>query len=50
MKRKEFINYGLLATVSGTITIPALANSSNVKSKSYGAAKNILFLVSDGMS
>jgi len=52
MKRREFLNYGLLATVAGTITIPALAigSSVNEKRKSIGAAKNIIFLVSDGMS
>ena len=52
MKRRDFLNYGLLATVAGTISIPALAIGSpaNEKRKSLGAAKNIIFLVSDGMS
>lgn len=52
MKRREFLNYGLLASVAGTISIPALAygNLPNKKLKNYGAAKNIIFLVSDGMS
>src|ERR1035437_3499032 len=52
MKRREFLNYGLLASVAGTISIPTLAygNSPNQKPKKYGAAKNIIFLVSDGMS
>jgi len=52
MKRREFLNYGLLATVAGTISIPALAigSSVNEKRKRIGAAKNIIFLVSDGMS
>ena len=52
MKRREFLNFGLLATVAGTISIPALAigSSVNEKRKSIGAAKNIIFLVSDGMS
>lgn len=52
MKRREFLSCGVLATVAGTISIPALAfgSSVNEKRKSYGAAKNIIFLVSDGMS
>ena len=52
MKRREFLNYGLLASVAGTISIPALAvgTSSIEKKKTLGAAKNIIFLVSDGMS
>lgn len=52
MKRRDFLNMGVLATIGGAIATPTLAGQmagkfeTPVKSK----AKNIIFMVSDGMS
>jgi len=52
MKRRSFLNIGALAAVGGALSTPAIAsrlnNSSTVPAK--GKAKNIIFMVSDGMS
>lgn len=47
MKRRDFIKWGSLFTVGTTIFNPISLNAKNNKSKQ---AKNIIFLVSDGMS
>ncbi len=51
MKRRDFLNLGVIATVGGTIastTVVGCAPGS--KTKSHGKTKNIIFMVSDGMS
>jgi len=51
MKRRDFINTSLLSAVSGAVTIPTfLYGCSTNKIDFLGKAKNIIFLVSDGMS
>jgi alkaline phosphatase len=52
MKRRDFLNIGVLATVGGAITTPTLAGqlTSNLELPAKGKAKNIIFMVSDGMS
>ena len=52
MKRRDFLNFGVLATVGGAIATPSLAGqlTSNLESPVKGKAKNIIFMVSDGMS
>lgn len=49
MKRRSFLNLGLLAAVSTSLGIPARAQTTP-SSTSKKQAKNIIFLVSDGMS
>src|SRR5690606_32243504 len=50
MKRSDFFKHGFLAGL-GVGLVPALpACASPVQVKSAGKAKNIIFLVSDGMS
>ena len=50
MKRREFLHAGALAGIGGLVA-PSLSGL-NLKSESSakGAAKNIIFMVSDGMS
>ncbi len=52
MKRRDFINSGLLAAFSGAIASPLLVSGckSAIGQNNRGKAKNIIFLVSDGMS
>ncbi len=52
MKRRDFINTGILSTVAGTLFNQDLLanNSTSDKLKFSGKVKNIIFLVSDGMS
>ena len=52
MKRRDFLNFGILATVGGAIATPSLAGqlTSNLVLPVKGKAKNIIFMVSDGMS
>jgi len=52
MKRRDFLNIGLLATVGGAIATPSLAGqlTGNLELPAKGKAKNIIFMVSDGMS
>nr|WP_321452782.1 alkaline phosphatase [uncultured Carboxylicivirga sp.] len=48
MKRRDFINTGLLTALTGAIATPSiLASCKNVTNKK---ARNIIFMVSDGMS
>ena len=48
MKRRDFINSGLLTTITGTLAAPVLL--SNYKKRTGKTARNIIFMVSDGMS
>lgn len=52
MKRRDFINSGFLAALSGVVASPLLASSctSTINDNKTRVAKNIIFLVSDGMS
>lgn len=52
MKRRDFINSGLLTAITGTLTIPSMISGCSLKGNSgkLGNTKNIIFLVSDGMS
>jgi alkaline phosphatase len=52
MKRREFLNIGALVTVGGAVSTPALAAqlAGNSELSANGKAKNIIFMVSDGMS
>jgi alkaline phosphatase len=52
MKRRDFLHAGLLSTVAGTLYSPKIfaGNSTGKKQRLKGKAKNIIFLVSDGMS
>lgn len=52
MKRRDFLNMGVLATLGGVVATPSLAGElSGVNAISpKGKAKNIIFMVSDGMS
>ncbi len=52
MKRRDFLNIGVLATVGGAIATPSLAGqlTGNLELPAEGKAKNIIFMVSDGMS
>jgi alkaline phosphatase len=52
MKRRDFLNIGVLATMGGAIAIPSLAGQRNGKFElpAKGKTKNIIFMVSDGMS
>lgn len=48
MKRRNFLNAGLLTAISGAIATPTLLSS--CKNTDRKKAKNIIFMVSDGMS
>ncbi len=52
MERRKFLNLGLLASIAGTVAVPEIVygNFISKEYKSAGSAKNIIFLVSDGMS
>jgi len=51
MRRRDFLNIGALATVSGAFVTPVMAGTArNFSSGTKGKAKNIIFMVSDGMS
>ena len=52
MKRRDFLNIGVLATVGGAIATPSLAGqlTGNLELPAKGKAKNIIFMVADGMS
>lgn len=52
MKRRDFLNMGVLATVGSAVVTPTLAGqlAKNLPALSAGKAKNIIFMVSDGMS
>ncbi len=52
MKRRDFLNFGVLATVSGAFGTPVLAGelANRIPASAKGKAKNIIFMVSDGMS
>ncbi len=52
MKRRDFLNFGALAAVGGALSTPALAGEVSKKfaNSAKGKAKNIIFMVSDGMS
>lgn len=51
MKRRDFINTGFLTAIAGSLATPTIISGckSNIK-KVPGKAKNIIFMVSDGMS
>ncbi len=51
MKRRDFLNFGMLAAAGGTVASATMIGSSaSAKEKSSGKTRNIIFLVSDGMS
>jgi alkaline phosphatase len=51
MKRRDFINTSILAALGSSIIVPAFAQNNGKKQKvKPGKVRNILFLVSDGMS
>ena len=51
MKRRDFLNYGVLAAVGGTVASSTIAGCTTVVAKkAQGKTKNIIFMVSDGMS
>ena len=52
MKRRDFINRGLLTAFAGTVASPVLLSGfkSPNRSEFHSKTKNIIFLVSDGMS
>jgi alkaline phosphatase len=51
MKRRDFLNFGMFAAAGGTIASTAMIGcSAKVSEKSKGKTKNIILLVSDGMS
>ena len=51
MKRRDFINTGVLTAVAGTLATPGIISGcSSEKNIIRGKAKNIIFMVSDGMS
>ncbi len=52
MKRRDFLNIGALAAVGSTITTGGFASevSKQLKGSPKGKARNIIFMVSDGMS
>ena len=51
MKRRDFLNFGVIAAAGGVVSSSSLVGcSKDVKNKSRGKTKNIIFLVSDGMS
>ena len=51
MKRRDFLNFGMMATVGGTFVSSGLVGCTpDEKVKVQGKTKNIIFMVSDGMS
>jgi alkaline phosphatase len=51
MDRRKFLNLGLLASVGGIVTVPALSKETVINlGSARGKVKNIIFMVSDGMS
>lgn len=52
MKRRDFLNFGAMAAVGSALATPALASevSKTLVNSAKGNAKNIIFMVSDGMS
>lgn len=52
MKRRDFLNFGAMAAVGSALSTPALAGevSKKLVNSVRGKAKNIIFMVSDGMS
>jgi len=51
MKRRDFINTGLITALTGAIATPTvLSGCTNKQGKAGTTVKNIIFLVSDGMS
>jgi len=51
MKRRDFLNYGAWVAIGSTVVTPGFTLKDAEKRKTKkGKAKNILFLVSDGMS
>ncbi len=52
MKRRDFLNSGLLTAFTGTLVTPTLLSGCTTENSSAqkGNTKNIIFLVSDGMS
>ncbi len=51
MRRRDFLSVGLLSTLAGVVGAPTLLNAKDLAKKGRkGKAKNIIFLVSDGMS
>lgn len=51
MKRRDFLNFGMIAAAGGTLASTAMiGHSARAAEKSKGKTKNIIFLVSDGMS
>jgi alkaline phosphatase len=51
VKRRDFINTGLLTAFTGTVATSALLSGCRSENKGVkGKARNIIFLVSDGMS
>ena len=52
MKRRDFLNIGVLATINGVFATPILAGEfgKTIPVATKGKVKNIIFMVSDGMS
>ncbi|MGV8090379.1 MAG: alkaline phosphatase [Mangrovibacterium sp.] len=51
MKRRDFLNLGIITAAGGTIVSPAFTGcSAKERQKGLGKIKNIIFMVSDGMS
>jgi len=51
MKRRDFLNFGMIAAAGGTLaSTTMIGHSAKAAEKSKGKTKNIIFLVSDGMS
>lgn len=52
MKRRDFINTGIISTLATALISPKLLARDTISKKQeiFGKAKNIIFLVSDGMS
>ena len=51
MRRRDFLNFGMIAAAGGTLASSAMIGcSAKAGGKSQGKTKNIIFLVSDGMS
>lgn len=51
MKRRDFLNFGMVAAAGGTLASTTMIGyTAKASEKSKGKTKNIIFLVSDGMS
>ena len=51
MKRRDFLKTGSLAALGGMLLTPFGAKANTIKEEFHGRkAKNIIFMVSDGMS